>query len=140
MVRLLSPSSVCPSIPLTLGTDDRRIHEPLGRAAGLTDAQIAAISDKTSVMTHAFSSGLFPPLLAAALDFCDASSVQVRVPQDIFDRLKAHLDDDGPHAGKKMVEVVAVIGAFHMISRFCVALDIAEVGEEDVPLVVAGSG
>jgi alkylhydroperoxidase family enzyme len=72
---------------------------------------------------------VFPPLLAAAVDFCDASSIHVKVPQSVFDRLKEYL------SAKEMVEVAAVVGVFHLISRFCVALDVAEVGEEDVPTV-----
>ncbi|KAJ7083766.1 hypothetical protein C8R44DRAFT_894364 [Mycena epipterygia] len=41
---------------------------------------------------------VFPPLLAAALDFCDASSIHVKVPQSVFDGLKEHL------SAKEMVE------------------------------------
>ncbi|KAJ7877891.1 carboxymuconolactone decarboxylase [Mycena olivaceomarginata] len=100
-----------------------KIHEPLGRAAGLTPAQISAISNTSTIMNAAASRrDVFPPLLAVAVDFCDASSIHVKVPQSVFDRLKEHL------SAKEMVEVAAVVGVFHLISRFCVALDVAEVG------------
>ncbi|KAF8193169.1 carboxymuconolactone decarboxylase [Mycena galopus ATCC 62051] len=107
------------------------IHEPLGRAAGLTPAQISAISNTSITMNVSqVHRDIFPPLLAAAMDFCDASSLHIKVPMNIFNKLKEHL------SAKEMVEVTAIIGVFHMISRFCVALDVAEVGEEDVPTVL----
>ncbi|KAJ7036868.1 carboxymuconolactone decarboxylase [Mycena alexandri] len=107
-----------------------KVHEPLGRAAGLTPAQISAISNTSTTINAAASRrDVFPPLLAAALDFCDASSIHVKVPQSVFDSLKEHL------SAKEMVEVTAIVGVFHLISRFCVALDVAEVGEEDVPTI-----
>ncbi|KAJ7017079.1 carboxymuconolactone decarboxylase [Mycena alexandri] len=83
----------------------------------------------TTINAAASRRDVFPPLLAAALDFCDASSIHVKVPQSVFDSLKEHL------SAKEMVEVTAIVGVFHLISRFCVALDVAEVGEEDVPTI-----
>ena len=113
-------------IHLLINDPDRRIHEPIGRAAGLTDSHIAAISDKSNIMEASKKDDL-PPVLAAAMDFCDASTIHVKVPQEAFDRLKAFLD------AQEIVEVAAIIGAFNMISRFCVSLDVAEVGSFDVP-------
>ncbi|KAJ7870785.1 hypothetical protein B0H14DRAFT_2165778, partial [Mycena olivaceomarginata] len=88
-------------------------HKLLGRAVGLTHAQISAISNTSITMNAAASRrDIFPPLLATALDFCDASSIHVKVPQSVFDRLKEHL------SAKEMVEVTAISGVFHLISRF----------------------
>ncbi|KAF8139142.1 hypothetical protein K438DRAFT_1969620 [Mycena galopus ATCC 62051] len=86
----------------------RNIHEPLGRFAGLTPAQISAISNTSiSMNVSDVHRDIFPLLFAAAMDFCDASNLSIKVPMDIFNRLKEYL------SVKEMVEVTTIIGVFH---------------------------
>ncbi|KAJ6601903.1 hypothetical protein DFH09DRAFT_1069451 [Mycena vulgaris] len=105
-----------------------KVHESLGRTAGVTPVQISAISNSSATTNAAASRrDFFPPLLAAALDFSDASSIHVKVPQSVFNGVK------------EMVEVTVIVGVFDFISRFCVALDVAEVGEENLSTVEGGT-
>ena len=53
----------------------------------------------------------------------------VHVPQDVFDGLKAFLDD------KQVVEVTVTISAYNMVSRILVALDVGDKADEKVPEV-----
>ena len=107
----------------------RVAHEPYGRAGGLTDEQIAAIRDVSYVRTslprrpsHALS-----PVLAAALAYADAMTVHVKVPQDVFDALKVHLND------QQMMEATATVACYNMVSRVLVALDVNEMADVEVP-------
>ncbi|NLU76140.1 carboxymuconolactone decarboxylase family protein [Streptomyces sp. HNM0575] len=94
-------------------------HEPVGRAAGLTDAHLDALHEGggTAALT---------PEQRATLDYTDAMTRQVAVPDRVFDRLREHFDD------RQIVELTATVGTYNLVSRFLVAL---EVGTDD-----AGTG
>jgi 4-carboxymuconolactone decarboxylase len=89
-------------------------HEPLGRRFGLSDIDLAVLRDEHD------RSGL-SPRLAAALDYTDAMTTSVRVPDPVFAALREHFDD------RQVVELTVTVGAYNLVSRFLVAL---EVGEE----------
>ncbi|KAF8584435.1 hypothetical protein K439DRAFT_1660771 [Ramaria rubella] len=112
---------------LNKGAFEWKIHLPLARQAGITTAQLRAIHD-TSKISKATENKDYTPLLAAAMDFCDASTCSIKVPQDVFDRLKSHMND------QQVVEVTATVGAFNMISRFIVALNVDNVADEEIPV------
>lgn len=90
-------------------------HEPVARTAGLTDVQLAALREggDTSVLS---------PLQRAVLDYTDAMTRQVTVPDAVFDALREHFDD------RRLVELTATVGTYNLVSRFLVAL---EVGAEE---------
>ncbi|KAF8578247.1 hypothetical protein K439DRAFT_1639020 [Ramaria rubella] len=105
-------------------------HEPIGRAAGLTDEQIAAIRDVSYVRSsepRPPPSPVLSPVLAAALAYTDAMTVTVKVPQEVFDALKIHLDN------RKMFEVTATIASYNMVSRILVAMDVNDMADTPVP-------
>ncbi|KAJ7785598.1 hypothetical protein B0H14DRAFT_2630406 [Mycena olivaceomarginata] len=80
-----------------------------------TLAQIFTISITSPTMSAAASRrDFFPPYLATALDFCDASSTHVKVLQNVFDslRLKEHL------SVKEVVEMTLIVVVFQLILRF----------------------
>lgn len=108
----------------------RVAHEPVGRAEGLTDEQLAAIRDvsyaRSSTPRPAASPAL-TPLLVAGLALADAMTVNVKVPQDVFDALKAHLND------QEMLEATATVASYNMVSRLLVALDVNEMADTEVP-------
>jgi 4-carboxymuconolactone decarboxylase len=54
----------------------------------------------------------------AALDYAEAMTRDIRVPDDIFAALTPHYDD------RKIVELTALIGAYNMHNRMMQALDI----------------
>jgi 4-carboxymuconolactone decarboxylase len=88
-------------------------HEPIGRRAGLTDDQLVALRTPDGAASPVWS-----PVQAAVLAFTDASTTAVAVPEPVFAALREHLDDRG------VVEVVATVGGYAMVSRFLVALEV----------------
>lgn len=102
-------------------------HEPIGRAAGLTDADLAALG------RDAAPDGL-TPVRRAVRDYTDAMTLDVQVPPDVFDALREHFDERG------IVELTITIGAYNLVSRFLVALDVGEHAPDDRPDPLGGPG
>ncbi len=88
-------------------------HEPIARRAGLDAGQLAALRSR-----DAGSAPVWTPLQQAVLAFTDASTTSVTVPEPVFAALREHLDDRG------IVEVVATVGGYAMVSRCLVALEV----------------
>jgi 4-carboxymuconolactone decarboxylase len=86
-------------------------HEPAARDAGLGETALAAARDDED-----------PAALAdaerATLAYTDAMTREVAVPQALFDELARHLDH------RQLVELTATVGAYNLVSRFLVALEI----------------
>jgi AhpD family alkylhydroperoxidase len=86
-------------------------HVPHARRAGLGEDTIAALREARE-----------PPHLdeldRAVLDLADAMTRAIEVPEDLYRRLAERF---GP---KEMVELVATVAAYNMVSRFLVALRI----------------
>ncbi|KAF8505025.1 carboxymuconolactone decarboxylase [Hysterangium stoloniferum] len=113
----------------------RKAHEVIGRAAGLTDSQISAIGDVAH--THSPSPAQHPPfessasalspLFTIALAYTDAMTIDIKVPQEIFAALKAHLSD------QQIMEVTATVASYNMVSRVLVALDVGDMADVVIP-------
>ncbi|TBU40798.1 4-carboxymuconolactone decarboxylase [Dichomitus squalens] len=93
-------------------------HEPVGASVGLTLNQLREIR-----LTPAFASAHTPntsltPELNAAMVFADFMTKSVQVPQTVFNSLHKFLND------KQMVDAVATVGGYNLVSRFVVALDV----------------
>jgi alkylhydroperoxidase family enzyme len=58
--------------------------------------------------------------LSAVLAYTDAMTLDVRVPDKIFNALKEQFSE------KEVVEITATIAAYNCVSRFLVALDVGE--------------
>ena len=86
-------------------------HAPVGLAEGLTQAQLDALPAWQA-------SALFDERARDVLAYCDAMTLQVQVPQPLFDAVRRHLD------AREMVELTATIAAYNMVSRFLEALQI----------------
>lgn len=88
-------------------------HEPVARAAGMTDSQLAALrgGDPASLDDRQ----------RAALAYTDAMTEKIAVEQPLFEALAPHFDE------QQIVELSVTIAAYNMVSRFLVAL---EVGQE----------
>ncbi|KAI9060298.1 4-carboxymuconolactone decarboxylase [Trametes sanguinea] len=103
-------------------------HESVGRQAGLTLDQLREIR-----LTPAFLSPLSPntsltPELSAAMLFTDFMTEAINVPQPVFDNLHKFLSD------KQIVDAVATVGTYNLVSRFVVALNVD--GKMDVPVPI----
>ena len=86
-------------------------HVPHAQKAGVSDAKIAAVRE--TVIGSVFSDSE-----AMVLELADTMTRNIDVPEALMDRLKAKLDARG------VVETVATVAAYNMVSRFLVALHI----------------
>ncbi|MCA0405350.1 MAG: carboxymuconolactone decarboxylase family protein [Proteobacteria bacterium] len=87
-------------------------HAPIARREGVSEEKIAAVKE------NALSS-VFAPEEALVLELTDAMTREINVPDTLFTRLREIFDDKG------LVEVVATVAAYNMVSRFLVALNIS---------------
>ncbi len=86
-------------------------HVPHAQKAGTSDAKIAAVREPGI-------SALFNDDEKLVLELADAMTRNIEVPEALMDRLKARLDARG------VVETVATVAAYNMVSRFLVALQV----------------
>ena len=86
-------------------------HVPHAERAGVTADKIAATREKQPWTA-------FTPQEQLTLQLADAMTREVTVPDELFDQLREHFDDRG------LVDLVATIAAYNMVSRFLVALKI----------------
>lgn len=86
-------------------------HVTHARQAGVSDDKIDAVRTSTD-------SNLYSPLERLTLELSDAMTRDIEVSDDLMNRFKAEFDDQG------VVELVATIAAYNMVSRFLVALKV----------------
>lgn len=86
-------------------------HVPHAQKAGVPDQAIEALS--TGVV-----SGALAPLDRLVLELTDAMTRDIEVADALFERVREHFD------AEQLVELVATIAAYNMVSRFLVALRI----------------
>jgi AhpD family alkylhydroperoxidase len=86
-------------------------HALIARNEGLSDAQLEALSTWGE-------SDVFDSQQRAVLAFTDAMTLEIRVPDDVFNRVRAEFDE------RSIVELTATIACYNMVSRFLEALQI----------------
>jgi alkylhydroperoxidase family enzyme len=86
-------------------------HAPVALAEGLSQAQLDAVQAWQD-------SALFDARERDVLAYTDAMTLQVQVPQALFDALHTHLDQ------RQIVELTATVASYNMVSRFLEALQI----------------
>lgn len=86
-------------------------HAPIAERAGVSAEKIEAVR-------HEPLSDVYAPVERSVLALTDAMTLDVDVPDALVDELRRHFDAKG------IVEVVATIAAYNMVSRFLVALNI----------------
>ena len=86
-------------------------HVPHAQKAGVSDAKIAAVRET-------MIGSVFSESEALVLELADTMTRNIDVPEALMDRLKAKFDARG------VVETVATVAAYNMVSRFLVALQI----------------
>ncbi|MEU9452594.1 carboxymuconolactone decarboxylase family protein [Streptomyces sp. NPDC048277] len=84
-------------------------HEPDARRAGLGDKELAEVREEKPE---------FAGRTARVIAYADAMTRDVRVPDELFDALRADFDDT------ELVELTATVAVYNMVSRFLVALDV----------------
>lgn len=90
-------------------------HAPVFIAAGGTQDQVDAMREPDAA---ARDDRLFDPAERAALALTIAMTREIRVPDAVFTELHRHLDE------RQVVELVGVVAAYNMVSRFLVALGV----------------
>jgi alkylhydroperoxidase family enzyme len=86
-------------------------HAPVARKVGVSEAKLAALRDEKP-------GDAFTPLERAVFALTDAMTRDVQVPDTLFEPLRAHFD------ARSLVELVATVAAYNMVSRFLEALQI----------------
>ena len=86
-------------------------HAPIALKEGLTQAQLDSLSDWPSA-SH------YSELQRAVLQLTDTMTRDVHVPPEVMARVRGHLGD------REVVELVATIAGYNMVSRFLEALNI----------------
>jgi alkylhydroperoxidase family enzyme len=86
-------------------------HVPHAERAGVPAGKIEAL--RSAVLPP-----LYTPLESAVLELTDAMTRDIVVPDPLMARLREHFDDKG------IVELVATVAAYNMVSRFLVALHV----------------
>ena len=86
-------------------------HVPHARKAGVSDAKIAAVRE--AGLSHLFSDDE-----KLVIELADVMTRDIEVPAALMQRLSKRLDARG------VVETVATVAAYNMVSRFLVALQI----------------
>jgi len=87
-------------------------HAPIALREGLTQAQLDALPAWADAPQH------FTPLQQDVLQLCDAMTREVHVHADRVAAVRAHLGE------RRLVELVATIASYNMVSRFLEALQI----------------
>jgi 4-carboxymuconolactone decarboxylase len=87
-------------------------HEPVARREGLADADLAAVR-------RGAPAGALSPARRSARDYTDAMTRDVEVPAAVFAALHEHFAD------REIVELTLTVGAYNLVSRFLVALEIS---------------
>ena len=87
-------------------------HVPHAQQAGLSQQKIDAVRDLEL-------SSVYEPVERMVLELADRMTRDIVVPDALMDRLREHFDAKG------IVEVVATVAAYNMVSRLLVALNVA---------------
>ena len=86
-------------------------HAPIARQAGVTARQLEALSDWRGADCYTDEQ-------RAVLTLTDSMTRDVQVPDEVLAEIRRYLDD------RRVVELVATIAAYNMVSRFLEALGI----------------
>ena len=85
-------------------------HAPIALKAGMTEAELDAL--------QMGDASLLTDIDRLVLDYTDAMTTDIQVPDALFARVKTHFDPEG------LVDLTATIAAYNMVSRFLAALDV----------------
>ena len=87
-------------------------HAPIALKEGLVAAQLDALADWPAAPEH------FTPLQREVLALCDAMTREVHVADAVVQAVRERLGE------RRLVELVATIASYNMVSRFLEALQI----------------
>lgn len=88
-------------------------HAPLALKAGMTQEQVDAL-ERGEVHES------LTPADRSVIDYANAMTRHVRVPDDVFARVRQHFDD------RALIELTLTIAGYNLVSRFAEALEISD--------------
>ncbi|MCX8522089.1 MAG: carboxymuconolactone decarboxylase family protein [Rhodoferax sp.] len=110
--------AICTVAVLNRADYEWQQHAPLLLAAGASQAQLDGLRD---VDTALHNSATFDPAERAVIELCMQMCRQVQVSDACFARVQAALG-----TVQQQVELVGIIAAYNMVSRFLEALQVAQ--------------
>jgi len=93
-------------------------HVPRALEVGLTQSKIEAVRNWQPGRGHDKTFDAFDDDERLVLELADAMTRDIEVPDALIDRVRARFDARG------IVEVVATVAAYNMVSRFLVAINL----------------
>jgi 4-carboxymuconolactone decarboxylase len=94
-------------------------HAPYEFEAHISHARQAGLSDdKIQAVREPVISSLFTQHERLILQLADTMTQQIQVPDELFEKIAQH------YAGKELLDLCITIGAYNMVSRVLVALNI----------------
>jgi alkylhydroperoxidase family enzyme len=95
-------------------------HYPLALKAGLNEDLLQLVKLGREWKPSGTDEVPYTALNWIVLEYVDSMTLDVKVPDKLFQDLKAWWDD------KELVELTVIIATYNMVSRFLVALDVGE--------------
>jgi alkylhydroperoxidase family enzyme len=118
--------SICYIAVLTGAVYEWKAHSVLALKAGVSAEKLEKVLAKEKGWEG------FDELEKAVLEYTEESTVKISVSDEVFRRTRSLLGED-----QKIMELQITIGAYNMVSRFLVGLDVTENnrGTMEVPVV-----
>jgi alkylhydroperoxidase family enzyme len=98
-------------------------HYPLALEAGVDDTLMQLVKRGNQWDLSGMEDMECGTLRWTVLRYVDCMTLNVQVPQALFDDLRPWMDDKG------IVELTAIVASYNMVSRFLVALDVGEMNK-----------
>jgi alkylhydroperoxidase family enzyme len=95
-------------------------HEPILKESGFSQEGIDYILKAPFTHKEPLSESPLDEKHASVMQYADAMTKDVEVPDFVFDKLKSMFSD------REVVEITATIGTYNCVSRFLVALNVGE--------------
>ncbi|WAQ84933.1 hypothetical protein PtA15_5A506 [Puccinia triticina] len=114
-------------------------HEKVGRVAGLTTPQLLRIRDTLKPLTDTLDRSHVPlsDLYLAGLAFTDSMTKEIQVRDLTFEKLKnefSRLGNQPEQVNKMILDAVATVSGYNMVSRMLVGLEIGDDRDQSVDL------
>jgi alkylhydroperoxidase family enzyme len=118
--------SICYIAVLTGAVYEWKAHAVLALKAGVSAEKLEKVLAKDKTWEG------FDEVERAVLEYTEESTVKVSVSEGVFERTREVLGED-----QKVMELQITIGAYNMVSRFLVGLDVTENngGTMEVPVL-----
>ncbi|CAK3843359.1 4-carboxymuconolactone decarboxylase family [Lecanosticta acicola] len=111
----LAELSICYIAILNGAVYEWTAHAPLALKAGVERDKLRALLDGGKPSWEGWSAEE-----KDVLEFTEQSTIQVRVDDALFDRIKSRFSD------QEVMELTITVAGYNMVSRFLVALDVTE--------------